>query len=79
MTSEPTVPLSVSAEALSSSHCKKQLPAVLQTVTVVVQSRLLPLLESHPTPCHPTVFCQATPAGVCIESGLLLQTSPSDV
>lgn len=79
MTSEPTVPLSLSAEALSSSHCKKQLAVVLQTITVVVQSRLLPLLESHPTPCHPTAFCPATPAGVCIEPGLLLQTSPSDM
>lgn len=74
MTSEPTVPLSLSAEALSSSDCKKQLAADLQATPVVVPSRLLPLLKSHPT-----AFCQATPAGVCLEPGLLLQTSPSDV
>lgn len=76
MTSEPTVPLSLSVEALSGSHCKKQLAADLQATPMVVPSRLLPLLKSHP---NPTAFCQATPAGLCIEPGLLLQTGPSGV
>lgn len=38
MTSEPTVPLSLSVEVLSSSHCKKWLAAVFQATTVVFQS-----------------------------------------